>query len=111
MDPVIRATATGVNGPLLAALAGRAGYHDAAAVELFRSGAPLAAALAVSGPRVHSLHKHCFIGLCRPAVKDVMQRSRRGVTPRLRSLSYARSEMQGIVRCWPLCERMRTPLK
>ena len=31
----------GVHGPLLKALAERAGYHDVAAVELFRTGAPI----------------------------------------------------------------------
>ena len=40
---------TGVHGPLLTALAKLAVYHDAAAVDLFRSGAPLVGALAVSG--------------------------------------------------------------
>jgi hypothetical protein len=109
MDPVIRAMVTGVNGPLLLALAGRAGYHDAAAVELFRGGAPLVGALAVSGPRVHSLHKHCVIGLCRPAVEVVVQGSRKRVTPRLRLLSYVNSVRQRIVLCWPLSERIRTP--
>ena len=53
MDPEIRAMVTGVHGPLLTALAKLAVYHDAAAVDLFRSGGPLVGALAVSGK--HSL--------------------------------------------------------
>ena len=40
-DPTVRRISSGVNGPLLHALADQAQYHDKGAVELFRTGAPV----------------------------------------------------------------------
>ena len=38
---MLRRFADEVNGPLMAALAAKVGYHDVDCVELFREGAPL----------------------------------------------------------------------
>ena len=40
-DEVLQRFAAEVNGPLMVALAEKAGYHDVDCVELFREGAPL----------------------------------------------------------------------
>ena len=40
-DDVLQRFAAEVNGPLMIALAEKAGYHDVDCVELFREGAPL----------------------------------------------------------------------
>ena len=39
--PEVKRIAKGVNGPLLEALALKAGWHDAKCIEFFRTGAPL----------------------------------------------------------------------
>ncbi len=48
-DPGVLGAAKCVNGPLLEALAEKAGYHDAACINLFREGAPIVGKLARSG--------------------------------------------------------------
>ena len=73
MDPEVRSMVNGVHGPLLTALAARGDYHDAAAVELFRSGAPLVGAIAASGTCSRKLHGLPFV-LCL-TLQDVAQRS------------------------------------
>ena len=48
-DPALKRFAEEVHGPMLELLAKRAGYHDGACVELFRTGAPLVGKLARTG--------------------------------------------------------------
>jgi hypothetical protein len=58
-DPLVQEVAKEVNGPLLARLAERSGFHDLEAVEVFREGADFHGPLACTGNGVPVEHVTC----------------------------------------------------
>ena len=79
-DPELQRFAAEVNGPLMVALAEKAGYHDVDCVELFRTGAPLVGKL--TRPLQHSVVcalfcRVCAFALCAGQVTACLAKRRR----------------------------------